>query len=97
MVEVESTTSSPEKTAGRPWVKPLLLGVALIAMLVAAKVFGLGARLDDLRTWILELGAWGPVVFIALYAVAVVAADLIPPPGAAAAVDVHDRALKNLK
>jgi uncharacterized membrane protein YdjX (TVP38/TMEM64 family) len=43
-------------------------------MLVAAKVFGLGARLGELRTWILGLGAWGPVVFIALYAMAVVAA-----------------------
>jgi len=70
----ESTAPSPEKSAGRPWVRPLLLGVTLIAMLVAAKVFGLGAHLDDLRTWILELGPWGPVVFIALYAVAVVAA-----------------------
>ncbi len=72
--DTESTASIPEKTVGRPWVKPLLLGVALIAMLIAANAFGLGARLDDLRAWILELGAWGPVVFIALYAIAVVAA-----------------------
>jgi len=74
VVDLESPTPSPEKPVGRPWVKPLLLGFGLIAMLVAAKVFGLGARLDDLRAWILELGPWGPVVFIALYAVAVVAA-----------------------
>jgi uncharacterized membrane protein YdjX (TVP38/TMEM64 family) len=64
----------PVQSAGRPWVRPFLLGLALIAMLVAAKVFGLGARLGEVRTWILGLGAWGPVVFIALYAVAVVAA-----------------------
>ena len=74
MIDMESTTPSPEKPTGRPWVKPLLLGLVLVAMLIAAKAFGLGARLDDLRAWILELGAWGPVVFIALYAVAVVAA-----------------------
>ncbi len=51
-----------------------MLGLAILAMLVAAKVFGLGARLDDLRAWILELGPMGPIVFIAIYAVAVVAA-----------------------
>jgi len=73
-LDMESTAPSPEESAGRPWVKPLLLGLALMAMLIVANVFGLGARLDDLRTWILELGAWGPVVFIVLYAVAVVAA-----------------------
>lgn len=66
--------ADPEPPAGKPWVRPLLLGLALVAMLVAAKVFGLGVRLGELRTWILGLGAWGPVVFIALYAVAVVAA-----------------------
>jgi len=66
--------ADPEGSAARPWVRPLLLGLALIAMLVAAKAFGLGTRLGELRTWILGLGAWGPVVFIALYAVAVVAA-----------------------
>jgi len=73
-LDMESTTPSPEESVGRPWVKPLLLGLVLVAMLIAAKAFGLGARLDDLRAWILELGAWGPVVFIVLYAVAVVAA-----------------------
>jgi len=74
MIDMESTTPSPKKPTGRPWVKPLLLGLVLVALLIAAKAFGLGARLDDLRAWILELGAWGPVVFIALYAIAVVAA-----------------------
>ncbi len=73
-LDMESTATGPEEPAGRPWVKPLLLGLVLVAMLIAAKVFGLGAQLDDLRAWILELGAWGPVVFIVLYAVAVVAA-----------------------
>ncbi len=68
------TASTAVERSGRPWVKPVLLGLALVAMLVAANVFGLGARLENLRTWILELGGWGPVVFIALYAVAVVAA-----------------------
>jgi uncharacterized membrane protein YdjX (TVP38/TMEM64 family) len=59
---------------GRPWLRPLLLASAVIALLVAAKVFGLGDRLEEARSWILELGPWGPLVFIALYAIAVVAA-----------------------
>jgi uncharacterized membrane protein YdjX (TVP38/TMEM64 family) len=43
-------------------------------MLIAAKTLGLGELLDDLRAWILGLGPWGPLVFIAIYAIAVVAA-----------------------
>ena len=74
VVDEQPAPDTPEPTAGRPWVRPLLLGLALIAMLVAAKAFGLGDRLGELRAWILGLGAWGPVVFIALYAIAVVAA-----------------------
>jgi len=71
VAQAESTANEP---ASRPWVRPVVLGFVLVAMLAAANVFGLGARLDGLRTWILELEAWGPVVFIVLYAVAVVAA-----------------------
>jgi len=70
----EAATTDSKKAAARPWVRPLLLAFALIALLVAAKVFGLGARLGEVRTWILGLGAWGPAVFIAVYAVATVAA-----------------------
>ncbi|MCP4898985.1 MAG: TVP38/TMEM64 family protein [bacterium] len=62
------------QAVSRPWIKPALLVTALVAMLGAAKVFGVGALLDELRTWIVDLGAWGPVVFIAIYAIAVVAA-----------------------
>ncbi len=69
-----SAAQRGEQRRGRPWLRPLALGVAVVAMLVAAKALGLGARLGELRGWILGLGAWGPLVFIALYAVAVVAA-----------------------
>lgn len=62
------------RAAGRPWLRPLLLVVLLLAMLVTGRILGLGDRLDDLRSWILGLGPWGPLVFIAIYAIAVVAA-----------------------
>lgn len=62
------------RAAGRPWLRPLLLVALLLAMLVAGRILGLGERLEDVRAWILGLGPWGPLVFIAVYAVAVVAA-----------------------
>lgn len=73
-VDNKTTTTGSRGAAARPWVRPLLLAITLIALLVAAKVFDLGARLGDVRTWILGLGAWGPAVFLAVYAVATVAA-----------------------
>lgn len=47
---------------------------AIVVILIVAKTFGLGERLGALRDWIQALGPWGPVVFVFLYAVAVVAA-----------------------
>ncbi len=51
----------------------VVLLLAVVAALVLAKVFGLGERMGELRGWIESLGAWGPVVFVLLYVVAVVA------------------------
>jgi uncharacterized membrane protein YdjX (TVP38/TMEM64 family) len=47
---------------------------AVVALLVLARAFGIGERLGELRHWIQDLGPWGPVVFLLLYAGAVVAA-----------------------
>lgn len=64
-----------ESTGNRhDWWRPVVLLVAILLMLVLATVLGIGQRLSDLRTWIQGLGPWGPVVFVALYAAAVVAA-----------------------
>ncbi len=43
-------------------------------MLVLARVFGLGEKLGALRHWLQDLGPWGPLVFVIIYIVAVVAA-----------------------
>ncbi|MFQ5990487.1 MAG: TVP38/TMEM64 family protein [Candidatus Methylomirabilales bacterium] len=56
------------------WWRPIVLLAAIVALLVLARVLGLGERLGDLREWIQGLGPWGPVVFVFLYAAAVVAA-----------------------
>ncbi|MCI0622128.1 MAG: TVP38/TMEM64 family protein [Acidobacteria bacterium] len=77
MSHYEQTADVPDtkqKSAAPAWVRPLILVGALIALLVLAKTLGLGNRLGELRGWIDSLGAWGPVVFVFLYAVATVAA-----------------------
>lgn len=65
-------TSPPDKRSD--WWKPVLLLAAVAAMLVAAKVFHLGDKLGVLRSWIESLGVWGPVVYVGIYIIAVVAA-----------------------
>ncbi|RMG55294.1 MAG: TVP38/TMEM64 family protein [Acidobacteria bacterium] len=63
-----------QRDRARGWWKPIVLLTALIVIFVLAKVFGIGERLGELRHWIESLGAWGPVVFVFLYTLAVVAA-----------------------
>jgi uncharacterized membrane protein YdjX (TVP38/TMEM64 family) len=70
------TTSSTKAAKGKAqglWRPIALIGV-IIAIIVAARVFGIGEHIGALRDWIHSLGSLGPVVFVLLYAVAVVAA-----------------------
>ena len=70
------TLAGPAEAAakkGGRW-RPILLLVVLIAVLVLAKVFNVGEKLGALRDWLLTLGPWGPLVFLLIYIVAVVAA-----------------------
>lgn len=76
--EVGTAAPHPNTFRSNPgkhdWWRPVVLLTAIVAILVLAKVFGVGERLGDLREWIQGLGPWGPVVFVFLYAAAVVAA-----------------------
>ncbi len=56
------------------WIKPLVLVTALVVLIVASKLLGLGDRLGELKGWIADQGVWGPVIFAGIYAVATVAA-----------------------
>ena len=75
-------------TAGGPgarkggWWRPVLLLAVIVAILIAARIFGVGERLGALRDWLTTLGPWGPLVFLLIYIVAVVAAL----PGAALSI-----------
>ncbi|MFA5109794.1 MAG: TVP38/TMEM64 family protein [Desulfobaccales bacterium] len=70
---------------GRQWWRPVLLLALVVAVLVLARVFGIAEQLGALRDWIKSLGAWGPLVFILIYVVAVVAALPASPISVAAA------------
>ena len=48
--------------------------LGILALLIVARVLGLGERLMMIRDWIEGLGMLGPVVFVGIYAAAVVAA-----------------------
>jgi uncharacterized membrane protein YdjX (TVP38/TMEM64 family) len=62
-----------EKPKGIPW-RPIILLAAVIAVMVLAYVFNVGAKIKSLQGWIQGLGVWGPAIFVLMYAAATVAA-----------------------
>jgi uncharacterized membrane protein YdjX (TVP38/TMEM64 family) len=60
--------------ARRAGLRPLALLAGVVAMLLAAPALGLGARIGELRAWIVGLGPWGPAAFVLAYALATVVA-----------------------
>lgn len=58
----------------KKWIKPLLLLAGLALLISAARIFGLGEKLGELKSWIAEQGVWGPFIFAGIYALATVAA-----------------------
>lgn len=54
--------------------RPILLLAAVIMVLILGWYFNIGEQLRSLRDWIDSLGFWGPLVFILIYAGAVLAA-----------------------
>ena len=57
----------------KKWTPLILLGTVVIVLVVAGSL-DLGTRIAELRAWIASLGHAGPLVFVGLYVVAVVAA-----------------------
>ncbi len=69
---MDSDSAEP-KAQGRGRLLRVVIALALLLLLVGAGR-QLGAELDAFRTWVKELGVLGPLVFAAVYAIAVVAA-----------------------
>lgn len=70
--DVHCQAGATEKQA--VWWRPVLLLAVIVILLILARVLGLGEKLGALREWIRTLGAWGPLVFMIIYAAATVAA-----------------------
>jgi uncharacterized membrane protein YdjX (TVP38/TMEM64 family) len=64
-------THSAENTH-RAWLRPLLLALALAALLCLVRVYNPSRQLEALNDWLAGLGPWGPLAFIGLYALATV-------------------------
>lgn len=54
--------------------RPFALLFGVVALIVLARMFGLGEKIGLLRNWIETLGVWGPIVFIGIYTAATVVA-----------------------
>ena len=52
----------------------MLLILLLVCVMILARVFNLGGRVEELREWIVSLGSWGPLVYLLIYVAAVVLA-----------------------
>jgi uncharacterized membrane protein YdjX (TVP38/TMEM64 family) len=59
---------------GSSFWRPLILLAVIVLIIISARVFNVGDYLGSLQNWIKDLGPIGPLVFILIYAVAVVAA-----------------------
>lgn len=73
---MESSEKSRNKGASGKaglW-KPAFLISVVVGMMIGAQVLGVGEQLKALQGWIGDLGFWGPLVFVILYAAATVAA-----------------------
>lgn len=70
-LKMKNSSPSPQQKKKSIW-RPIIMGILLISFMVLARVFNLGGRLGELREWILSLGAFGPLVYILIYIVAVV-------------------------
>jgi uncharacterized membrane protein YdjX (TVP38/TMEM64 family) len=62
------------KSPGKDIRKLVLFAAIVLSMIVLARTFGLGERLQELRDWIAAMGPLGMAVYVGLYIVAVVAA-----------------------
>ena len=66
--------NSPEATKKAGIWRPVLLIVVVVAAVILLRFLGAGERLGDLKEWIRGVGSLAPLVYIAVYILAVVAA-----------------------
>ncbi len=65
--------AAPDSSRKDIW-KLVLFAAIVLSLILLARAFGLGERLQELREWIAAMGPLGMAVYVGLYIVAVVAA-----------------------
>lgn len=58
----------------KKYLKPLLAILIILLLVFAGKYYGLSEKLGDFREWVASKGAWGPIIFMGVYALATVTA-----------------------
>lgn len=58
----------------KKWIKPVAGLLLIIALILAARAFGLDQRLGEFEEWVEGKGVWGPVIFSGVYALATILA-----------------------
>ena len=71
-IEMNADTQTNERNRSRGLWRPIVLIAVIIAVLIMARVLGLGERLAPLQDWIRDLGFLGNLVFVGIYIAAVV-------------------------
>lgn len=61
-----------KETINKLW-RPIILILIVITVFTLTRIFHLGDKFYELRGWIQSLGMWGPLVFIIIYILAVIA------------------------
>ena len=69
----DESTTEEQPPGYKKALKPILLITTIVVLMILARVFGLGEKLELLKDWITGLGKLGPIVFVLLYIVATVA------------------------
>lgn len=67
-----SEETGPEKPKGKPVVKWIIWGLLAIGLFVGFKFLPIDEWWKVVSDWIESLGIWGPIAFIAIYAIATV-------------------------
>ncbi|MBZ4643382.1 MAG: hypothetical protein PWQ25_1225 [Deferribacteres bacterium] len=58
----------------KKYLKLLLATLIILLLVFAGKYYGLSEKFGDFREWVASKGAWGPIIFMGVYALATVTA-----------------------
>ncbi|MCX8036683.1 MAG: TVP38/TMEM64 family protein [Candidatus Sumerlaeia bacterium] len=75
----DATIRETAESRPRDYWRPVVLIVAVVAILIWAEATGVSRRLANLREWIRSFGAFGPAVYVLVYVASTVVAIPVTP------------------